>query len=405
MNKSSFFTGQPIFSQLLNIIPRHFIGRITKEHKGDYYCKRFKTYDHLVTLLYTIFNNCNSLREVTTGMLACEQRLSHLGLNYYPRRSTIADANKRRSAEIFESIYLRLLKEYEHILPDSREKKKFSKLYIFDSTVISLFKEVLGGTGLPASNGKRKGGIKVHTLISSDQDVPCLVRFSSARANDSAFLKYIQLPKGSVLVFDRGYNDYTTYNRLSNENVTWITRLRTRAVFEVTENKFVSSLQKQSGVISDQLVILGHDHKKSSIKVKARLITYFDAITNKCFDFITNDFRKAASSIAGLYKKRWQIELLFKRMKQNYPLKYFLGESENAIKIQIWCTLIADLLLKIVKRGNASRLSFSNLSSMVRLHLMTYIKLSSFLRSPEKSLLQMIKKRSPGGFSSLLFPQ
>jgi hypothetical protein len=405
MNKSNFFTGQPIFSQLLNFIPRHLVTKISQEYKGDYYCKRFKTYDHLVTMLYAIYNNCNSLREVSTGLLACEQRLGHLGLSYYPRRSTIADANKRRSAEIFESIYLRLLKQYEHFLPDSRPKKNASRLYIFDSTVITLFQEILGGTGLPALNGRRKGGIKVHTLIKSDQDIPCLVRFSSARANDSAFLKYIQLPKGSILVFDRGYNDYSTYNRLDQEGVNWITRLRTRAVFEVIENKIVSDIQKQSGVLSDQFISLGHDHKKNAIKVKARLITYFDAVNNKKFEFLTNNFRMAASTIAGLYKKRWQIELLFKRMKQNYPLKYFLGDTENAIKIQIWSAFIADLLLKVVKKGSASRLSFSNISSMVRLHLMTYIKLSNFLKSPEKSLLQIIKRRNEETYKAILFPQ
>lgn len=136
MNKSTFFSGQPIFTQLLKLIPKDAVLRIVRDSKADYYCKRFNTYEHLVTILYSIFNNCNSLREVTTGMMASEQRLAHLGVRYHPRRSTISDANSRRQAEVFENIYFSIFKRYAQFLSDSRIKSKASKSYILDSTTI-----------------------------------------------------------------------------------------------------------------------------------------------------------------------------------------------------------------------------------------------------------------------------
>ena len=179
MNKSTFFSGQPIFAQLLKFIPKDSIVRIARDSKADHYSKRFNTYEHLVTMLYSIFNNCNSLREVTTGMLASEQRLAHLGVRYHPRRSTISDANIRRQAEVFEKIYFSIFKKYASFLSDSRTKSRASKLYILDSTTIRLFHEVLRTGGPNPASGKRKGGIKVHTMIRSDQDVPCMIRYSS----------------------------------------------------------------------------------------------------------------------------------------------------------------------------------------------------------------------------------
>jgi hypothetical protein len=400
MSKGTFFIGQPIFNQVLSFIPRSMINQLAREHKSDYYCKRFTTYEHLVTMLYCVFNHCNSLREVSTGLLAWEQRISHLGIKHYPRRSTISDANSRRSESVFENIYFKLLDRYGEFLSDSRPNGKAKRLYIFDSTVITLFHEILKGTGLPDRNGKRKGGIKVHSLIRSDQDVPCMIRFSAATANDTQFLKQVQVPKGSVILFDKGYPDYKTYNRFTNEAVTWVTRLRKTAAYQLLVDQQITQTCAEQGVVADAQVLLG-----SAIKLKARLITYIDPTTGKEFQFLTNNFRLSPLTVANYYKKRWQIELLFKRIKQNYPLKYFLGDSENAIKIQIWSVLIADLLLKVIKKGSGSRLSFSNLASMIRLHLMTYMNLRAFLKSPERALLKRIKTIPPCNHSPTLFYQ
>ncbi|MBI3236083.1 MAG: DUF4372 domain-containing protein [Bacteroidetes bacterium] len=188
MSKGNFFTGQPIFNQVLNLIPRHRVSTISREFQADRYYKSFKTYDHLVGMLYAIFNQCNSLREVTTGLLAWEHRIRHLGISSPPRRSTLSDANKNRDEAVFGKIYFELLRRYRDFLPDSRSKSRKNNLYIFDSTTIALFQEILKGAGLSKADGRRKGGIKVHTLLHSRQDVPCLIRYSPSAENDSKFL-------------------------------------------------------------------------------------------------------------------------------------------------------------------------------------------------------------------------
>lgn len=196
MRKDSLFIGQPIFSQLLSLVHRDLINRLARKHHSDKYYKRFKTYDHLVTMLYSVFHRCDSIREVSTGMQACFMKLNHLGMHYCPRRSTLSDANKRRNSAVFEDIYYHLFGHLRKFLPDSRSQSTwYSKLYIADSTTISLFKEILKTGGRSRTNGKRKGGIKVHTLIKANEDVPCMVRMNAAISHDVKFIKGMQLPK------------------------------------------------------------------------------------------------------------------------------------------------------------------------------------------------------------------
>ena len=293
-----------------------------------------------------------------------------------------------RSHEVFEKIYFKLLDRYRNNLPDSRKRSRKNNLYIFDSTSIALFQEILKGSGLSKRDGRRKGGIKVHTLLHAGQDLPSMIRYSAAADNDSKFLKEVRLPKGSVIVFDKGYRHYSTYNRFAEQGITWVTRYRDRSVYRIVEKYELNEYQKQQGIKQDWLVELGHCHSKKATKVICRMITYYDEAKNRDFVFISNNLKLAPLTIANYYEQRWQIETFFKRIKQNYPLQYFLGDNENAIKIQIWCALIADLLLKVIKRGTCSTMAFSNIVGLVRLHLMTYMDLKSFLRSPEKSLLR-----------------
>jgi hypothetical protein len=288
-----------------------------------------------------------------------------------------------------------LYSRFRKLLSDSQPRKVSQKLFIIDSTTITLFQEILKAAGRPSISGKRKGGIKAHTLMKADEDVPQLIRFSPGAANDISFMKNVSVPKGSILVFDRGYRDYTHLDRWSNEGVTWVTRLRGKAVVEELFEKSISSYHQNQGVISDKVVCLGNHVTDSLTKVQARLIKYFDKENDRTFEFITNNFDYSPVTIAQLYKKRWQIEILFKRIKQTYPLRNFLGDNENAIKIQIWCALIADLLLKVIHSRVKRSWSFANLASMVRLHLMTYINIYKFLDKPEKSLLQAYVKINP----------
>ena len=385
MNKSNFFSGQPIFTQLLQYLPKSDIQRIARQKGSDRYYKKFTTHSHLIAMLYATFENCTSLREVVTGMQACEGKLQSLHLQSLPARSTFSEANKHRNYEVFESIYFHLFERYRKFLPDSRIKKDrlSSKLVLIDSTTISLFQEILKNTGPAKANGKKKGGIKVHMAVRAHEDAPCLIRLTPAVHGDSPFLREVHLKKGSVVVMDRGYNGFTKLNEWNKTGVWWVTRLRSNTSYKVKGNKVVDQHETASGVLQDQLIVMGAS-KKQIPKVKCRLIRYYDHDTNKYFSFITNNLRWKASKIAEIYKRRWQIELLFKRLKQNTNLEYFLGDNENAIKIQIFCALIADLLLKLITVRVKRRWSHSNLASLVRLHLMNYTKLFDFLENPYK---------------------
>lgn len=394
MGKSTFFTGQPIFTQLLSLIPRHALIRLTKQYGADRYCKKFKTYDHLVTMLYCSFHHCSSLREVITGMQASAFRLSHLGLQATPRRSTLADANERRSADLFQELYHFIYSHYYGFLPDSvRGSRLIEKLYIIDSTIISLFSTVMRSTGTFGLSGKKKGGIKANVVVRAAHNLPCFVRLSEGRQSDKKFLSEVSLPKGSIVVMDKGYNSYQKFLQWSRAGITWVTRLNSAAVYSITSPRPISDKQAQCGVRGDYEIQLGNPRTASKTALqRARLILFYDAGTEREFHFITNSFTYDASTIADIYKKRWQIELLFKRVKQNFQLHYFLGDNENAIKIQLWCTLIADLLVKIVKdkADKKRRWSMANLSGLVRLHLGTYINLFDFLANPEKALINYI---------------
>ncbi|MEZ4948146.1 MAG: IS4 family transposase [Saprospiraceae bacterium] len=396
MSKGRKFTGQPIFSQVLNFIKKSQVKQLARKHSSDRYCKKFTTYDHLVTMLYCIFQRCTSLREVSTGMQACYLKLNHLGMTYCPRRSTLSDANRRRDAKVFEAIFFELYEQLKRGLPDSRKDLQwFSKLYIIDSTTISLFKDILKNAGCNPANGKRKGGVKVHTVIRAEENVPCFVELKSGASSDKRFIKDMILPAGSIVTFDKGYVDYGQYKKWDEEDVIWITRLRHGTVYSEVEQFPLDPNEIKEGVRKDETLSIGVHKSK---RILARRITFYDSEKDKHFEFITNDLKMSALTIAMIYKQRWQIELLFKRLKQSFPLKYFLGDNENAIKIQVWCVLIADLLISYIKRtiSNKHRWSYANLASMIKLHLMTYISLFEFLSDPEKALINNLPKKVRG---------
>ena len=388
MNKSIHFSGQPTFSQLINLIPKDIVFNCAQSAQSDHYYKKFTTWHHLVTMLFTCYGHCHSLREVVTGMRALEGRLQSTGISYFPTRSTFSEANAKRNSEVFERIYFKLKTYWDHLLPDSPIKAE--KLYILDSTTIKLFQEIFKGSGCSKSDGRRKGGLKVHMAVQSQQSVPSIIHISQAACNDVTFVKYVNLPSGSTVIMDRGYRNYKQYNLWSAQNIRWITRMHPHTYFKIKKIFKVGSACKQKGIQKDEHLQLGFPQKRIS-KVTCRRITLLDKKSNKKFEFITNDFNSEPIHIAELYKKRWSIELLFKRLKQNMPLQYFLGDNQNAIRIQIWCALIADLLLQLLRKQVKRKWAFSNIVSIVRLHLFNYLDLLSFLENPERSIIQTYK--------------
>lgn len=384
MPKSSFFTGQPILSQLLSLVPLEDLRRIVRQHNGDRYCKRFKTYDHLVTLLYASFHHCESLREIMVGMQAHQHKLGQLGLRFTPSRSTLADANQRRPEAIFEQLYHVLYNRYYGRLPDSRSTRRLEdRLFIMDSTTITLFTDIMKGAGCPAADGRKKGGAKAHVLLDARNDIPALIRLTESARNDRVFMKDIVLPKGSILVFDKGYHHFARWQQWTEQGINWVTRLIDIERVDVLASLPICSQHQQAGVLADQRIKLGRGTNKLTTPIQVRLVTYKDPATGRVFRFLTNNFKFSPLTVADLYHDRWQIELFFKRFKKRSPLRLFLGNSENAIKIQLWCSFIAELLIKIIKDQSKKNWSFANLSALIRQNLMTYLQLIRFLNEPK----------------------
>jgi hypothetical protein len=261
---------------------------------------------------------------------------------------------------------------------------------MIDSTTITLFSTVMQGTGDNPQNGKKKGGAKAHVLVRAKDNLPCFIRISASKQSDNSLLPLVNLPVGSIIVMDRGYRSYKQFSSWTEQKITWVTRLQTGTVYKITSLNELNSYQQAQGVQQDAIIDLGSPKTAYLNPIqKARLITFVDPHTKKELVFLTNNLTLAAATIANLYKQRWQIELIFKRIKQNFQLHSFLGDNENAIRIQLWCTFIADLLVKVIKDRvyKKRKWSMANLSSLIRLHMGTYIGLVRFLENPEKALL------------------
>jgi hypothetical protein len=326
MKQSTNFSGKPIISQIISYLDKPKIYRTANKYQSDRYYKKFKTFDHLVCMMYAIMSGCTSLREVAGMHLACQGRLNHLGLNNFPRRSTLSDANKKRTSKVFEDIYYELYKTYRSFLSDSRRGLQgIQNLFIIDSSTITLFSEILKAAGRKPLNGKRKGGVKVHTMINALEDVPSLVSITSSATNDKTFLNNLELKKGSFVVFDKGYPNFEKYYNWTVDGIYFVTRQNRNAVYE-SVREFDLQEDTPDTILKDEEIRIGSAHKQFNV----RRIVFWHEGHQKAYVYISNNFDQKPEIIADIYRKRWQIEVLFKRLKQNFPLKYFLGDNKKA---------------------------------------------------------------------------
>jgi len=373
MSKNSHFSTKSVFGQLISLLDDSMIRKEVKKSNSDRYTKRFTTKDHLISMLFCSFSKCTSLREISGAMLGLSGKTSSFQLNHIPKRSTLSDANKKRDVLVFENIYHELLKQYGKLFSDSRIKDVLKKqVKIIDSTTISLFKAILEGVGRNPKTGKKKGGIKVHTVVNADETVPRLVWFSESKKHDHQFLDKLKCDKNTVYVFDKGYNDYKAFKHFTEHKTGFVTRIKDNASYINMEALDIAE-DIHSGVLKDDIIEIEVKKDKEISKLRLRKVTFYDRVNKREFEFLTNLFDMRADLIAALYKIRWQIELLFKQLKQNFPLKYFLGDNENAIKIQIYCVLIVNLLLTVIKKRLKRHWAFSNLVSFCKIHLFNYI--------------------------------
>lgn len=384
MSKSSHFSGKSVFGQLIFLIDEDLIKASAKKHKSDHYVKRFMSKDHLISMLFCSFAKCNSLREVSGAMLGLSGKTAHFGMQHIPKKSTLADANKNRKVDFFEEVYNKLLHKFGRVLADSRINEVLGRqVEIVDSSTISLFKNILDCVGRHPKSGKKKGGIKVHTVINADEVVPRVVWFTKATTHDQNFLARLKCDDHTLYVFDKGYNNYKAFKHFTTQQTGFVTRLKDNAVYRTLEDNPIDGCI-HSGVLKDEEIEIDVKEGDVSSKLSLRRVVFYDRVNKREFEFLTNMHDLRPDMIAALYKVRWQIECVFKQLKQNFSLKYFLGDNENAIKIQIYCVLIVNLLLAVIKKKLTRSWSFSGLVSFCKIHLFNYIHLMRFLEDPEK---------------------
>lgn len=366
---------------------------MSRKNGGERYVKSFDGYVHLLTMLFAVIMRFDSLREIEAAMTAEVRKLHHLGIDKVPKRSTLSDANARRSEKFFEEVYRELYETNKSKLSsDSRRNGTESwikGLRIIDSTTISLFSNVIfKGVGRHPKTGKKKGGIKVHSVIHANEGVPCDVKFTSAATNDSFMLAPSYYNRDEIVALDRAYINYEKFEELTDRDVVYVTKMKKNLKYEVLLD-FMEMTPEGKMEYREQVVAF----RKGAINHIARLITYVDIRKGKqpkLITLLTNDFDMRPEVIVAIYRRRWQIESLFKQIKQNFPLRYFYGESANAIKIQIWVTFIANLLLSLLQSSLSRPWSFSGLATMVRIVMMYYLNLETFFNQPDADLKIML---------------
>ena len=400
MSKDSNFTGQPVYNQVLNLLDREKIMQISRETSGsESYVKRFDGYHHLVVMLFGILKHFDSLRELEIGMKAEAHKLHHLGLDYLVRRSTLAEANIRRPQEFFAKVYAYLLERYAKFLADSRPPKSYKGqtnepkdweklLYMMDSTTITLFDNILKGVGRHPKSGKKKGGMKVHTVMKYHVGVPMVVQLTSAAKHDHYLLKEVHLPKDSTLAIDRAYIDIAKFQRWTEEGVCYVTKMKKNLKFE--------TLESVAFVNTDGLVT--HIDRKvrftrGELTHESRMVQLFDE-KKKPVTLLTNNLDFSVEDISEIYRLRWAIESLYKQLKQNFPLHFFYGDSVNAIQIQTWVVLIANLLITVMSRCIKRNCAFSQVVTMIRLTLMYYIDFIRFMENPDRTWDDILEKEA-----------
>ncbi len=367
-----------IFSQLLEQFPRHEFAKLVKKHGAERNAKGFTCWTQFVSMLFCQVTRTDSLREICNGLACCLGKLAHLGLSKAPNKSTLSYANGHRPAELFEDLFWSTLKRFRSQGHLGAKKHKFrfkNKLLSLDSTTISLCLDLF-----PWAEFRRaKGGVKAHVLLDHADYMPSFVHISKAKMHDSRVLALLRLNPGSIVAMDRAYNDYAQFARWCQAGVFFVTRMKENAVYDVVEQREVP---KYRNILSDEIIVLTGSQARKKCPHQLRRIVVWDE-ENECeIVLLTNHLDFGATTIADIYKERWQIELFFKALKQNLKVKTFVGTSENALRIQIWTALIALLLLKWLHHLSKAVWSLSNLASMLRLSLFTYRDLREWLDDP-----------------------
>ena len=367
-----------MFSQILKLIPRSDFERIVRQTGAEYRSKGLSSWSQFVAMLFCQLGRAHSLREIEGGLKSCEGKLAHLGIEA-PARSSLSYANGHRPWELFEQVFYGL---FATVAAKAVGRKKFrfkNKLVSIDSSVIDLCLSMYDWAKFRTT----KGAVKLHLVFDHDGYVPCFGIITDGKAADVKAAHHMYFAPETIVVDDRGYNDYRLFAKWTEASVYFVTRMKDNTLFEVVEEHPVP---QNRNIFKDQTIRVtgvGAQHKCPHL---LRRVEAVRKDTGGILVFITNDHGLGASIIAAIYKDRWQIKLFFKALKQNLKIKTFVGTSANAVKTQIWMALISMLLLRYLQLSSRFGWSLSNLVALLRMKLFTHRDLMAWLDKPFATL-------------------
>jgi hypothetical protein len=363
-----------LFSQILKFIPRTDFERLVRETQSERHARGVSSWQQLVSMLFCQLGRAHSLREIEQGLRSCEGKLNHLGIKVLPK-SSLSYANAHRPAALFEQVFLSLFAYCQSQTP-ARKKFRFKNpLVSLDSTVIDLCLSMYDW----AQFRRTKGAIKLHLVLDHDGYLPRFGVITTGKVADVKVAQQLEFTPGTIVVDDRGYNDYQLFSRWTEQGVYFVTRMKDNAQYRVVERHAVAA---GTAIRKDQTIRLTSASARQRCPQLLRRVEVWDAVHQRTLVFLTNHFKLAARTISAIYKDRWQIELFFKALKQNLKIKTFVGTSANAVRIQVWTALIAMLILRFLQLKSKWGWSLSNLVALLRMNLFTHRNLWAWLDKP-----------------------
>ena len=364
-----------IFSQLLKIFDRNAFERAVRQHHAEKASKGFTCWEQFVAMMFCQLAQAHSLREICGGLAGCLGKLKHLGVPQAPAKSTLSYANEHRPWELYQTVFYQLLTQSPRFIRGNQKFRFKNKLYSLDATVIDLCLSLFPW----AKFRQTKGAVKLHCLLDHEGYLPVFAHITEGHRHEIHTARTLVLPPGSIIAMDRGYNDYKLFGVWTEKDLYFVTRLKDNAEYAVVENRPVGA---SPGVLADQEIILTGAGANDKCSFSLRRVEFWDAEKKEVLVFLTNHMTFAPSTIAAIYKERWQIEIFFKALKQNLKIKTFVGTSANALKTQIWIALIAILLLKFLQHRSQFNWSLSHLMALLHWNLFIYRDLWAWLDQP-----------------------
>jgi len=348
---------------------------MVRETRSERHARGFTSWSQFVSMLFCQLGRAFSLREISGGLRSCEGKLKHLGISA-PSHSTLAYANEHRPWELYQLVFLKLLDRCRGQVDLGKRKFRFkNKLVSMDSSIIDLCLEIFDW----AHFRRTKGAVKLHLLLDHDGYLPTFAIITEGRVSDIKMAWQFKFDPGTIVVDDRGYNDYALFGHWTSQGVYFVTRMKSNARYEVIRK---NQVPRKRHILKDEIIELRGPGADEKCPYQLRRIEFYNAEKNEILVFLTNNLKLGASTIAAIYKDRWEIEIFFKALKQNLKIKTFVGTSANAVKIQIWTALIAMLILRYLQLRSQFKWSLSNLVALLRMNLFTHRDMWAWLNQP-----------------------